>query len=312
MDPSWGGSKVIQFNYDPIRTLSWPIQSGRVSFFWKGVLTCLPALRNCISHEVSSGKDTLFWKDGWLNGIAPMNLWPEEFYTCRRPNGTIHELGHLLDEVPCIDNDLIDQVRAKVRRPDNLLGDKKKWRLTGNEIFSVKTFYNFLIDGGLRCPVSRFFWRGGWPKKINLFNWLAWKNKILSLENLTVRRCNRLPTDTCVLCHAGSESCDHLFIDCSYTKQVWEHFIRLLHFPSAPTSLKDLWGHWRTGLANKKRIFGDLVAKAIVWNICLARNDCIFNDNVLHINSLILKIARMIMSWCSSVSEGLREKMEAT
>lgn len=86
-----------------------------------------------------------------------MNLWPEEFYTCRHPNGTIHELGHLLDEVPCIDNDLIDQVRAKVRRPDNLLGDKKKWRLTGNEIFSVKTFYNFLIDGGLRCPVSRFF-----------------------------------------------------------------------------------------------------------------------------------------------------------
>lgn len=33
MDPSWGGSKVIQFNYGPIRTLSWPIQSGRVSFF---------------------------------------------------------------------------------------------------------------------------------------------------------------------------------------------------------------------------------------------------------------------------------------
>lgn len=61
--------------------------------------------------------------------------------------------------------------------------------------FSV---YNFLNDGGSRCSVVRFFWRNSFPRKINLFNWLVWKNKVLSLENLE-KRCNRLPTATCVL-----------------------------------------------------------------------------------------------------------------
>lgn len=105
-----------------------------------------------------------------------MNLWSDEFNASRCPNDTVHELIHLLEEVTFHGNEIIRQLRAKVRRPDIQVGDKKKWRLTGNGLFSVKSFYNLLIDGGLRCSVSRFFWRGGCPKKVNIFNWLAWKN----------------------------------------------------------------------------------------------------------------------------------------
>lgn len=144
LDPSWGGVKVIQFNYGSAKAMLWPNQFGRISFFWKGVLTSLPALRSCISHEVTSGKETLFWKDGWINVIAPMNLWPDKSSMSRCPNGTLHELVHLLDESPFNGNEFICQVRANVRRPVSQLGDKKSWRLSGNGSFSVKSFYNFL------------------------------------------------------------------------------------------------------------------------------------------------------------------------
>lgn len=33
-DPSWSGAKVIQFNYGISRSNLWPIQSGRISFFF--------------------------------------------------------------------------------------------------------------------------------------------------------------------------------------------------------------------------------------------------------------------------------------
>lgn len=95
-------------------------------------------------------------------------------------------------------------------------GIKKRWRLAGNGQFSVKSFYNFLIDGGLRCQDVKFFLHSWCPKKVNLLNWLAWKNKLLSLERLVQRGCNRLPTDTCVLCCAGTESIDHLFVHCAF------------------------------------------------------------------------------------------------
>lgn len=70
--------------------------------------------------------------------------------------------------------------------------DKKWWSLTANGTFSVKSFYNFLNDWGMRCLISSWFWHSNYQGKINVFNWLAWKNKILSLENLAKRRCNRL------------------------------------------------------------------------------------------------------------------------
>lgn len=122
---------------------------------------------------------------------------------------------------PFLGNVETGHIRHRVRMAVNPIGDIRRWRLTGNGIFSVKSFYNFLIDGGLRCQVSRFFWRNWCPKKINLFNWLVWKNKILALENLARRICNKLPTDTCVMCHAGCKSVDHLFIHCTLAKQVW-------------------------------------------------------------------------------------------
>lgn len=69
------------------------------------------------------------------------------------------------------------------------------------------------------------------PKEINLFNWLAWKNKILTLENLTYKRFNRLSTATCVLCHTGIEFVNHLFFQCPLAEHVWNYFIRLFSAP---------------------------------------------------------------------------------
>lgn len=133
-------------------------------------MTCLLACRSCFTHKVVTEKDTLFWKDGWLDGCAPMNLWPDIFRASHYPNGTIHELIPYLDEPPFIGNMLINQIRASMHPHDSRAADRKRWICCENGLFSVKSFYSFLTDGGLRCPVARFFWRGGCPKKINLFN----------------------------------------------------------------------------------------------------------------------------------------------
>lgn len=190
----------------------------------------------------------------------------------------------------------------------SLMGNKKWWKLTGNYSFSVKSFYNFLNDGGLRCSIVRFFWRNSCPKKINIFNWLGWKNKILTLENQESRRCNWLPTATCVLCHSAIELVDHLFLQCSFARQVWDYFVRLLHLPDSPLFLQMAWDVWRSLVRRACKDIGDLVVKAIVWNIWLVRNDCIFNANILHAHDIILKIDLMLLSWFAIVAKGvLRE-----
>lgn len=50
--------------------------------------------------------------------------------------------------------------------------------------------------------------------------------------------------------------------------------------------------------------------KALVWNIWLARNDRIFNTNVVSVFAIILKCDCMILSWFSAIAEGSKEKCE--
>lgn len=58
------------------------------------------------------------------------------------------------------------------------------------------------------------------------------------------------------------------------------------------------------------RDLGDLVVIALVWNIWFARNDHIFNVNVLHAHVIIFKIDRILLSWFSSVTKESQAKLE--
>lgn len=57
-----------------------------------------------------------------------------------------------------------------------------------------------------------------------------------------------------------------------------------------------IWGGWSSLLGPKNRDRGILIVKVIVWNIWFARNDCIFNNIVLPVLDIILKIDHMIFS----------------
>ncbi|XP_039118169.1 uncharacterized protein LOC120254088 [Dioscorea cayenensis subsp. rotundata] len=188
--------------------------------------------------------------------------------------------------------------------------DGKSWILSTNGRFSVKTFYNFLNDGGLRCHKTPVILKSVCPKKINLFNWLAWDNKILTLENLAMRRCNLLQSTACVLCHAGVETADHLLLHCPFALHIWTFFGQLFGVRHWPRSLVDLWGDWRRMIPKPLIPFWDLLVRAINWNIWLERNARIFNSNCLSSVSIIMKIVRMLISWFDAAPEPKKAKLE--
>lgn len=83
-----------------------------------------------------------------------MNVWPELFRGCGHHDATFNMMGHILEKHPfCKDADVAlsrDRLRT-CRREEK---DKKRWALNGNSVFSVKSFYNFSNDGGLRCDIE--------------------------------------------------------------------------------------------------------------------------------------------------------------
>lgn len=82
--------------------------------------------------------------------------------------------------------------------------------------------------------------------------------------------------------------------------------MKIFQLPSLPQSVSHFWSSWRMRLRHSKRDCGDLIVKAVVWNIWLTRNDCIFYVNVLLAFYIILKIDHVLLFWFSLVSDGLK------
>lgn len=77
---------------------------------------------------------------------------------------------------------------------------------------------------------------------------------------------------------------------------MWTYFGRILQLSGPPESMIMVWGSWRSSLVPSFRVMGNLVIKAIMWNIWLPRYDCIFNAIMVHVHILCLKINRMLLS----------------
>lgn len=112
------------------------------------------------------------------------------------------------------------------------------------------------------------------------------------------------------MCHSAIEFVDHLFTQCSFVRQIWGYFCRLLHLSEPPLSMINLWDSWRPLVRSSMREMGDLVVKALIQNIWHAKNDCIFNAIVVPTHVIILKIICMLLSWFSTVTEGAQEKLK--
>jgi hypothetical protein len=67
-------------------------------------------------------------------------------------------------------------------------------------------------------------WKLDGPLKINIFLWMALANKILTWDNGQKRGWNGL--GWCCLCKSENELVDHLFVHCSFTKEVWKEMFK--------------------------------------------------------------------------------------
>lgn len=64
------------------------------------------------------------------------------------------------------------------------LGHSKRWNLTSNGRFTVKSFYGFISLGGILWETINISLKSICPKKVNLFNCLASNNHIPTLDIL--------------------------------------------------------------------------------------------------------------------------------
>ena len=88
------------------------------------------------------------------------------------------------------------------------VGDRMKWKLKPNEDFDIRSYYNKLRNSPLIVFPWKAIWKAKAPRRVSFFVWCVAWNKILTGDNLRLRRLVFM--DWCIMCRHCGETVDHL------------------------------------------------------------------------------------------------------
>ncbi|OVA02896.1 Reverse transcriptase zinc-binding domain [Macleaya cordata] len=135
--------------------------------------------------------------------------------------------------------------------------------------------------------------------KVGFFLWLLNQEKLLTQDNLQRRGWN-FPNH-CYLCEEETETVRHLFIECKYSKEVWngisdgtgQHW-------NAPLTIKEILTRKRANDLNSKgKELWNPLQVATCWCLWKARNEVYFNGNKAHTQKIVKDIKVQALLWVS-------------
>lgn len=274
---------------------------------------------------LGNGQRARFWEDRWLDGRAISEIVPTLYAVIpkrRRKSRTvadglldhrwatdiqgtlgIHEIGQYLMLWHAIDRIVL------TAEPDRL-----HWRLTATGTYTAKSAYLATFHGSASCPAWKLTWKAWAPPRVKFFHWLANLGRCWKADRLARRGLPHPPC--CPLCDQAPESIQHLFFECSFSKQVWLEILLWLHLtchvPDGEENLTEWWNKARQSTAKlmHKRLAS--AALLIPWMTWKHRNDCVFNAATPSTNALVSKIKDEAALWARAGALGLRALLPNT
>ncbi len=178
--------------------------------------------------------------------------------------------------------------------------DEIRWRWATSEVFSVKSVYTFLQDGGVSGSRFGQVWSTRIPLKVKIFLWLVLKKRVLTADNMAKR--GWTGPGVCPMCEVESETVDHLFLGCPFSAQLLDSLLQnrpVAPFCTTPDKLWEVCGHMR-GPGRKWEL---TTIAATWWTVWLERNYRIFElkkHSAGHVEAEASRLRRSWVLYCSS------------
>ena len=186
------------------------------------------------------------------------------------------------------------QLKLKRRAADQL-----RWACTTSGMFEVRSYYRLLTSHNTTNFPWKSIWQSRVPHKVAVFIWLVAHGKILTLDNLRLRRLWVL--DWCYLCKKAGESVNHLMIHCEYAQELWSMIFCIFGVSWAmPQKAYDLLHCWRR--KGPAYVVWNAIPSCLMWLLWRERNQRAFEDAERHSADLKLLLIRTLMEWTAAVS----------
>ena len=174
------------------------------------------------------------------------------------------------------------------------------WSLNKDGIFSALSFRNCLEDLVAEAsPNHSFIWQGVCPPKVETFVWQLLKERVMVRQVLKKFGIGNGVDMECPFCNSVEKSINHLFLHCSWTKEVWLRCMKGwdVNF-CANSSLID-WARGWPGLCPRfesSKAWNTLFF-AIVWTVWELRNQLIFRGKAASVPLAVDMVGFRIVWW---------------
>ena len=202
-------------------------RSALGSWMWKKLLKLRPLARQMWRKEVKSGASTSFWFDRWsplgnlidlTEGRGTMELGIPINSSVERAIQLYRVKRHRVSTLQLIDDEVV-----KLRnRGLNQMEDICLWKRENGEYregFSSSQTWNIIRVHSPNVSWYKGVWFNGATPKFSFLVWIAIHNRLATGDR--VLKWNPQAISTCWFCQRTTETRDHLFFDCAYSKEVW-------------------------------------------------------------------------------------------
>ena len=165
------------------------------------------------------------------------------------------------------------------------------WRFSSNGVYNSQSLYRIINFRGVIPVHVSAVWPLKIPPRVHFFLWLLAKNKVLTRDNLGLRR--KVEDESCLFCNE-KESVFHLFFDCVVAKQIWVYISECFGF-NVGMNFESIGNMW---LSRKKFIVHNILTSAVLWGLWKLRNElCFQNMSWRDIRILLMKVAILAQNW---------------
>lgn len=135
--------------------------------------------------------------------------------------------------------------------------------------------------------------------RVKAFAWIGSLSRSNTMDLLQRHRpFLQISPNWCVLCRKDSESTNHLFMHCSFSKVIWDHFSNLNCSWVMPHELLNLFSQRNSwGMGVRGKCFWACLIHAVQLGIWKERNLRIFDGKHKSISKVIDPIVRKLGSW---------------
>ncbi|KAM0043987.1 putative RNA-directed DNA polymerase [Helianthus debilis subsp. tardiflorus] len=257
---------------------------------WRKLLQLRPIVRKFFVSKIGDGRSTFLWYDNWSDHcplssyVTPRQMRQEglsiytkvadvvQDNTWRWPTAWRDMFPILFQLAP---------ISIEAHKSDCIMW---KYNNDSMEPFATKVAWNSLRRTGQQVNWYNMVWSSFNIPRHAFLCWLIYKRKLATQDRIQMwnNAMGKVSMMCCLLCNKGLETHEHLFFECTYSKQIWFSIRKKIDMMHIDGKWDEIMA-WIIPNAKSKRmiwVIRKLVVAAIAYFVWQERNTRFFNNQL--------------------------------